>query len=196
MAAMLASSAQTHLLDLEPHPSHDAPPGLKIDAGIERLPDGGLQLGFVLHGEASQLDRVLLPEPGPAIRADGLWQHTCYEAFIGVPGQTAYREFNFSPSTAWAAYAFSDYRQAAPLPLGPVPPIAFLRSEGSLTLATTLAPGWLAKFQPLCLGLSAVIELIDGTRSYWALAHAAAQPDFHHRDSFTLTLTEHCRERP
>lgn len=190
MAAMLASSAQTHLLDLEPHPSLDAPPGLKIDAGIELLPDGSLHLGFVLHGEASQLDRVLLPEPSAAIRVDGLWQHTCCEAFIGLSGQSGYREFNFSPSSAWAAYAFTDYRQAAVMPLGPVPPIAFLRSEGALTLATTLAPGWLPKSRPLCLGLCAVVELVDGTRSYWALAHSAAQPDFHHRDSFTLTLTE------
>ncbi|MDQ5941462.1 MAG: hypothetical protein QG572_275 [Pseudomonadota bacterium] len=190
MATMLALSAQTHLLDLEPHPSHVAPAGLKIDAGVELFADGSLHLGFVLHGETSLLDRVLLPDPGAAIRVDGLWQHTCCEAFIGVHGQTAYREFNFSPSTAWAAYAFGDYRQAVSMPLGPVPPIAFMRNPGSLMLATTLAPGWLPKSRPLCVGLSAVVELDDGTRSYWALAHPAAQPDFHHRDSFTLILTE------
>ncbi|MFA7291268.1 MAG: DOMON-like domain-containing protein [Rhodocyclaceae bacterium] len=190
MAAMLATCAQTHLLDLEPHPSCTPPIGLKIDAGIELFPDGSLHLGFVIHGEAAQLDCILLPEPCAAIRVDGLWQHTCCEVFIGVDGQTGYREFNFSPSGAWAAYAFTAYRQAAALPLGPVPNVAFLRSEGSLTLATTLAPGWLPKSRPLCLGLSAVIELVDGTRSYWGLAHAAAQPDFHHRDSFTLTLTD------
>lgn len=190
MAAMLAPSAQTHLLDLEPHPSCAVPIGLTIDAGVELFPDGSLHLGFVVHGAAAQLDRVLVPEPGAAIRIDGLWQHTCCEAFIGVPGQSGYREFNFSPSGAWAAYAFTDYRRAAPLPLGPVPNIACLRSEGSLTLATTLAPGWLPKSRPLCLGLSAVIELVDGTRSYWALAHATEHPDFHHRDGFTLTLTE------
>ena len=33
-----------------------------------------------------------------------------------------------------------------------------------------------------------VIETVDGERSYWALAHPAGQPDFHHRDSFTLAL--------
>jgi hypothetical protein len=40
----------------------------------------------------------------------------------------------------------------------------------------------------LQLGLSAVIEAADGSKSYWALAHCATQPDFHLRQSFTLTL--------
>ena len=39
-------------------------------------------------------------------------------------------------------------------------------------------------------GLSAVIETIDGAISYWALAHPAEKPDFHHPDSFVLTLPE------
>jgi len=38
------------------------------------------------------------------------------------------------------------------------------------------------------LALSAVIEEIDGTKSYWALAHPPGKPDFHHPDCFTLTL--------
>ena len=41
--------------------------------------------------------------------------------------------------------------------------------------------------QPLRLGLAAVIEASDGTRSYWALRHPAGQPDFHHADAFALT---------
>lgn len=46
-----------------------------------------------------------------------------------------------------------------------------------------LPPGgdWLA-------GLSAVIEEADGTLSYWALAHPAGKPDFHHPDCFVLEL--------
>jgi hypothetical protein len=38
------------------------------------------------------------------------------------------------------------------------------------------------------LGLSAVIEAVDGAMSYWALAHPSAKPDFHHPDSFVLDL--------
>ncbi|MGH8562518.1 MAG: hypothetical protein ACRES4_11180, partial [Nevskiales bacterium] len=37
-------------------------------------------------------------------------------------------------------------------------------------------------------GLSAVIEAANGSLSYWALKHPAEEPDFHHPDSFTLSL--------
>ena len=39
-------------------------------------------------------------------------------------------------------------------------------------------------------GLTAVIETLDGAISYWALAHPAEKPDFHHPDSFILILPE------
>ena len=34
----------------------------------------------------------------------------------------------------------------------------------------------------------AVLEEKDGTKSYWALAHAADKPDFHHPDCFVAKL--------
>lgn len=40
----------------------------------------------------------------------------------------------------------------------------------------------------LRMGLSAVIEERDGTKSYWALAHAPGPPDFHNSDCFIATL--------
>lgn len=192
MPAMPLTNAN-RLIALQPHPAMPAPPGIHLVAGAEPLPDGGLRLGFVFHGDAVQLERIVIPDSSSSLRVDGLWQHTCCEAFVAVRGETGYREFNFSPSGAWAAYAFTDYRNSAPLPLGPVPPIAFVPAAGTLTLATTLAPGWLPKTRHLRLGLSVVVETVDGERSYWALAHPAAQPDFHHRDGFSLPL-EHGHE--
>jgi hypothetical protein len=38
------------------------------------------------------------------------------------------------------------------------------------------------------LGLAAVLEDRQGRLSYWALAHLADRPDFHHPDSFILEL--------
>ena len=39
------------------------------------------------------------------------------------------------------------------------------------------------------LGLSAVLEERDGTKSYWALAHPPGDtPDFHHEDCFAAQL--------
>jgi hypothetical protein len=135
-----------------------------------------LSLAYVIEGS---IDGVLLPPPG--LRP--LWQHTCCEAFVARPGSPAYHEFNFSPSGDWAAYAFTDYRQGAPL-AAPEPTVVVRIAEHKLELAACVD----VAMEPLLLGLSAVIEERDGTLSYWALRHAPGQPDFHHRDGFALEL--------
>jgi hypothetical protein len=38
--------------------------------------------------------------------------------------------------------------------------------------------------------LTAVIEAEDGSRSYWALHHPKACPDFHHRAGFICHLSK------
>jgi hypothetical protein len=35
---------------------------------------------------------------------------------------------------------------------------------------------------------SAVVEEANSGLSYWALAHPAAKPDFHHADAFVLSV--------
>src|SRR6202040_1743207 len=71
-----------------------------------------LQMTFRLDGD---IPRIRIPLPGsPRINTE-LWRHTCFEAFIAVEGQSAYHEFNFSPSGEWAVYAFSDYRNGGPV---------------------------------------------------------------------------------
>ena len=127
-------------------------------------------------------------------RAEGLWETTCFELFLQPVGGSAYYEFNFSPSSEWAAYAFDDYRSGMKnldLVLDPdVSPAPELEpDEGSLGFAldadvdlASISPG------PFRMGLSAVIEEKAGRKSYWALAHPAAKADFHHPDSFALQL--------
>lgn len=156
---------------------------LAVDA--VRLPDGSLQLAYRLAGD---LVRLRLPGSGQPSRTDGLWRHTCFEAFIGSHGTPAYREFNFSPSGAWAAYAFAGYREGMRSLEMSVPVIDVRHSEQGLELAVRLPAEDLPAALPLRLGLSAVIEAVDGTLSYWALQHAAGRPDFHHPDSFILDL--------
>ncbi len=46
----------------------------------------------------------------------------------------------------------------------------------------------LSEMEPWMLGVSAVVETKEGSLSYWALAHPPGKPDFHHPDSFALTL--------
>jgi hypothetical protein len=38
------------------------------------------------------------------------------------------------------------------------------------------------------VAISAVIEELDGTKSYWALTHPPGKPDFHHPTCFAATL--------
>src|SRR5689334_2855638 len=91
---------------------------------------GRLTLAYRLKAEIAALR---LPEPRAAARTDGLWRHSCFEAFIGHEGASEYWEYNFSPSGAWAAYHFSAYREGmAPLMKGVPPQIRRHDGEDSL----------------------------------------------------------------
>lgn len=127
-------------------------------------------------------------------RADKLWEITCFELFLHPAGSSAYYEFNFSPSSEWAAYAFDDYRfgmRTLDLILDPcVHPEPELEPEESANEFALEAEVDLASIAPgpLRMGLSAVIEEKNGSRSYWALVHPEGKADFHHPDSFALQL--------
>lgn len=161
---------------------------LTIDAEMTLAPAQGLRLRYELTGD---LTRIRIPAPEPPGAQDGLWQHTCFEAFIAVQGEAGYREFNFSPSGQWAACAFSDYRLRKTWMIGQAPIISVARASDSLVLeaylaATDLPPATAGK--SLQIGLSAVVESNDGSLSYWALHHPSAHPDFHDKKGFTCSL--------
>lgn len=143
----------------------------------------GLLLRYELLGD---MRRLRLPAPKPPGPADGLWQHTCFEAFVGTTGELAYREFNFAPSGQWAAYRFSAERrrdtgaETAPVPVSPL--IEVHPTANRLCLLAWLPLHALPDPAAACdIGLSAVIETTDGQLSHWALQHPSERPDFHHR---------------
>ncbi|MDB5813955.1 MAG: hypothetical protein JWN23_1072 [Rhodocyclales bacterium] len=154
------------------------------------LTDGGLRLRFELHGK---LDALRIPAPVQADFADELWRHTCFEAFVGSSESAAYREFNFSPSGQWAAYAFTDYRQRdLSWQPSPAPHVATDLTADGLVLEAHISAALLpSDLGNLHIGLSTVIEATDGTLSYWALSHHSERPDFHQRAAFTLRLAPH-----
>ena len=101
----------------------------------------------------------------------------------------AYVEFNFAPSSQWAAYAFDSYRTGMrDLPLSSEPMIETVQSDnGTYELkANVILPSLPDAL--LQASFTAVIEESDGTKSYWALAHPAGKPDFHDRACFVLEL--------
>jgi hypothetical protein len=146
---------------------------------------GALTLTYTLTADLTQLR---IPETTTPSRANDLWRHTCFEAFLQGDDAPAYREFNFSPSGQWQAYAFTDYRQGGPLEPVPVPTLERTDSANQLTLECLLPVEALPKGKQLRLALTAVIEAADDSLSYWSLGHPPGKPDFHHTQGFALTL--------
>ncbi|MBP6011165.1 MAG: DOMON-like domain-containing protein [Alphaproteobacteria bacterium] len=169
-------------LSLVPHP--DTPAAVAaITVDVVRPRPERLTLHYRVTGGAAVLR---LPQAASAERTDGLWHHTCFEVFVRGNHQTAYREFNFAPSTAWAAYGFDGYREGM-RNLETSPPQIHAGPEGDdflLTASIELAPPL-----PARIAVSAVIEELSGRKSYWALAHPPGRPDFHHAIGFDHKLT-------
>ncbi|MBA2772217.1 MAG: DOMON-like domain-containing protein [Sphingomonas sp.] len=135
---------------------------------------------------SAPVGRFVIPEPQEPARADGLWRTTCFEMFLKQPGDDAYREWNFAPSGQWAAYDFAAYREyPANADVGFAPEILLQDNLTWWQVGVTVP----VEEGPWQLGLSAVLEEQDGTKSYWAIAHPAGEKlDFHAPDCFAAKL--------
>ena len=177
------------LVSLTSHPSTPSSAVDRIEVEVGRG-ESDLVLTYRVFGETSRLRLPQTPEEG-ADRADELWRHTCFEAFVKVEGREGYLELNFAPSMQWASYRFSGYRDGmTPASVKPWAMQGSLRPPlwlevhvgvGRMARPDLPPPDWR-------VGLSAVIEETDGVISYWALAHPPGKPDFHHPESFALVL--------
>lgn len=168
------------------HPASRRPAAAAIGASARLASDGSLILRYNVRAPAHTL---LLPAARPPGTADGLWRHTCCEAFVTTVDGPEYHEFNLSPAGEWAVYRFTAYRERDPVFQPPAAPrIACVAAAGGFCLSARIAGELLPPAAAYAVGLSAVIETPAGELSYWALAHAAGTPDFHHRQGFTLTL--------
>lgn len=166
--------------DLICHPETPSEAVRRLRVDLEEISAGQVKLTYTLEGE---IDQLALPVDAPEVHTDGLWQHTCFEAFVREKDGTAYHEYNFSPSGAWAAYSFTGYREGmTPLVIAP-PKTVIKYSTTQLQLSTIISilPG-------ATLALSAVVEDVDREKSYWALKHVSDRPDFHHQDGFIFRL--------
>ena len=164
------------------HPDTPCPAVQRLNVAVERVGLDRLSLHYSLLGDLSGL---AIPAPAPCAREDGLWAHTCFEAFADVGGDS-YLEFNFSPSGRWAAYGFDGYRLGmAPLEGLPPPELATVATVTSLNVRVVLTVPLKA---PIRLGLTAVVETLGCGLSYWALGHPPGRPDFHKAHARLLTL--------
>jgi hypothetical protein len=172
-------------LQLTRHPDTPCAAIERITVDVARPRPGELELRYAAFGETGG---VALPRVRASGRADELWRHTCFEAFVRAGAGEGYVELNFAPSTEWAAYRFDAYREGmAPAEVSaPRIEAAAFADRFELTVALALAD--LPPEAPWRLGLTAVIEEAGGRISYWALAHAPGKPDFHHPSGIALDL--------
>lgn len=166
---------------LKPHPDTPARAVGAVDVEIGPVNAGQVRLRYVVTGG---IEGLVLPRAAAPERADELWKQTCFEAFATRDGG-GYREFNFSPSTQWAAYDFDGYRAGIRNADVLAPRIEGRHGQQhyELHVAFDLPGGG-----PWRVGLTAVIEETGGAVSYWALKHPLGKPDFHHADGFALGL--------
>jgi len=171
---------------LMPHPDFPSHAIQSVIVDVEEVGSRGLLR--LTYRVANAVDAVLWPLPGRGGRADRLWEHSCFEAFVGRAGETGYTEVNLASSGQWAVYDFDGYRAG----MRDVADMSFALGVGFGRDGIELSAG--THLPILChgreweLGLSAIIEAKDGTKSYWALTHAPGPPDFHNRDCFTARL--------
>lgn len=205
-------------VSLQVHPDTPCGPltGIEVEVArsVGRAGPRNIALRFVATGNI----RAIKAPPHQNMRRErkeGLWRHTCFEAFVRAGSASSYHEFNLAPSGDWNCYHFLDYREGME-PENNVgePNISTYLRRGGLQpdrrgsmekagldtferfatpfymLEATLALGgtMLPLEEPWHLGLSAVIEERNGAISYWALAHSPGKPDFHHPDCFALKL--------
>ncbi len=175
-------------LSLVPHPqSPPSDPSFRLWVDLQHAGSLGAKattnLWFCV---GAPMSRFVIPAPGDPERTDDLWQATCFEAFLKADGQPHYQEWNFAPSGNWAAYDFTDYRSDRTD--APVTQPPYVRLQDNFTwwqLGATFAVEARADWT---LGLSAILIEQDGTKSHWALAHGAGEPDFHDPVCFAARL--------
>jgi hypothetical protein len=183
------SSHDTQPTVLIAHPStpNDAVRSFGVHLRAEK--PGVLVFQYSLDADMS---RLRVPLSGAGARADALWKHTCFEAFVAPADAPGYHEFNFSPSLDWAIYRFSAYREGmTPADIGRGPKISVRQGADGLELQSTVRLGHLADLRDarhLRIALAAVIEDENGRLSYWGLRHPPGKPDFHHPSGFALEV--------
>lgn len=162
----------------------DAAPSIGVTGKIER-DNNELKIEYNL-----QKSLVIIPEAANNFtRQFDLWEHTCFEFFLGIKDSSQYWEFNLSPSGNWNVFRFPDYRQdiAEEMAFDKLP-FQVLQDNSLQVMAKIDLDKIIAPEQNIDVGITTVVEDGDANLSYWALSHPGKEADFHLRDSFAIAL--------
>lgn len=175
---------QTLTHELVPHPANPPAQVRGVSAKVIGHDANWLRLRWRIERSAA----LVVPPFAGKGRADGLWQTTCFEAFLKPAGGAPYVELNLSPSERWAAYDFAAPREGMTERPMPREPDAAMRQGSSFAIFDAAVPAQGLPQTECVMGLTAVIEEEGGTKSYWALSHTGDTPDFHDPACFTARL--------
>jgi hypothetical protein len=172
---------------LQSFPTTSKLPQVEINGRVNRK-DQMLSIEYQLFGDLNAIS-IAPPASSPS-RQFHLWEATCFEFFIGIPGDRNYWEFNLSPSGDWAVFALDDYRQGLRDELAFTSlPFKVDRYPNYITLSLEfdLSELILAE-QDLEMSVTTVIKSSQDELSYWAITHSGKEADFHLRDSFSIKM--------
>lgn len=173
--------------NLQPFPGKAQHEECRINVKLAKSPES-LGVSFDLH---ARLDSLVIPlfDPSRAKRTDNLWEHTCFEIFIGSKDRESYREFNLSPSGNWNVYSFKGYREGMMTdPAFTSPPFDVrVVLEHGIYVTVKIDNGLVPITADTLIGISAVLELTTGIKNYWAIKHPNPTPDFHAKEGW-ITL--------
>ncbi len=168
---------------------------LEFDAKVE-FEGMNLKIQYGMRGDCHS---ILFPKLSPMPkRIPGLWEHTCFEAFFTWKKNSVYWELNLSPSGDWNLYFFKGYRQGQVEEKRVVSLIQQQTQSCSKEWIQTVEIDIRSLFgeedkvesgSSIWIGLSAVIEQLNQTKTYWAIRHTQSRPDFHSPDNFCLELS-------
>jgi hypothetical protein len=176
-----------HAFALQPFSKGSPAPPYPL-AGVFSRRGTDLSLLFQLAGPLQEL--VLTPPATEPSRQWLLWESTCFECFLAIPGQASYWEFNLSPAGPWNAFRLASYRQGIQEePAIQVLAVTVSRQPEILTLSLNVdLAALIPAAKPLEVGLSTVLQDRRGGLSFWALTHPGPEPDFHRREGFIILL--------
>jgi hypothetical protein len=172
---------------LQPFPTTSKLPQIEINGRVSRK-GNDLLIEYQLFGDLNAIS--IDPPASTPSRQFHLWETTCFEFFIGIPGDRNYWEFNLSPSGDWAVFALDDYRQGLrdELAFTSLPfKVDLYPNYITLSLEFDLSELILAE-QDLEMSVTTVIKSSQNELSYWAIKHSGKEADFHLRDSCIINL--------
>ena len=162
--------------NLVPHPSTRRPRSrpFKVWANVEHAGAlGAVATTNIWFGVGAPAARFVIPEAAEPARADELWKTTCFEAFLRPHGERGLSRVEFRAVGRMGGVRFHRLprrHDATPRSRRPVHP-----DGGQFHLVGARRDDRRRRRPNWELGLSAVLEEKDGTKSYWALAHPTAK---------------------